>query len=118
VISSIITLLGMLSPQEPANEAVPQARRRELHHDSGGQISEKRVHRFLQNAGPAGSQRLTVPFSFRIGLWPIGSRRLVDDDEHSLCVDKRCAGPHVTGPPREPCQNSSVASGAWLTDGV
>jgi hypothetical protein len=40
----------------------------------------------------------TVPFSFRIGLWPIGSRRLVDDDEHSLCVDKRCAGPHRDWP--------------------
>jgi hypothetical protein len=45
------------------------------------------------------SQPPTVPFSFRIGLWPIGSRRLVDDEEHSPCVDKRCAGPHVTDPP-------------------
>jgi hypothetical protein len=47
------------------------------------------VHRFLQDAGPAGSQPLTVPFSFRIGLWPIGSRRLVDDDEHSPSLGQK-----------------------------
>jgi hypothetical protein len=53
--SSIITLLGMLSPKGPANEAAPLARRRELHHESGGQTSEKRVHGFLQDAGSTGS---------------------------------------------------------------
>ena len=36
----------------------------------------------------------TVPFSFRIGLRPIGSRRRLNDDKHSLRAGKRCAEAH------------------------
>ena len=38
------------------------------------------------------SQPPAFPFSFRIGLWPIGSYRLVDEDEPSNSV-----GPHRAG---------------------
>jgi len=51
-------------------------------------VSKSKFHRLNSPA---------VPFSFRIGLWPIGSRRLVDDEETNLCLDKRCAGPHGAG---------------------
>jgi hypothetical protein len=33
------------------------------------------------------AQPPAVLFSFRIGLWPIGSRRRLDDDEPIACVD-------------------------------
>jgi hypothetical protein len=73
--------------------SAPLARQRRELLKSSGQTKEGRTsHGFLQDAGP---QPPTVPLSFRIGLWPIGSRRLVDDPEHSPCVDERCAGAHV-----------------------
>jgi hypothetical protein len=61
---------GMLSPEEPPNEAVPQASRRELRHESGGPIGERRVHDLLQDGGTMGStaRRSPSPFGSAYGL--------------------------------------------------
>jgi hypothetical protein len=47
--------------------------------------------------------RSAIPFSFRIGLWPIGSRRLVDDDNLAAAQIKDVLGrtpPDVQVPAR------------------
>jgi hypothetical protein len=72
---SSVEVPGMLSPKEPANRAAPQVSRTERRHESGGPISEIRVHGFLHPVQPPGISLLLAdrPTAYRVS--PAGYER-------------------------------------------
>jgi hypothetical protein len=92
---SSVEASGVLSPEEPANRAAPQPPKRRKLLKSSGQTKEIRTsHFFLQEAITSAA---TIPFSFRIGLWPIGFRRVLDERKVAAASGKDVLG--RTDPP-------------------